>query len=173
AVEPVVIRFNGTVYFPSIYHINSRPPEAPDHRSPPPPELDTAWARISDDDTAFNLLPIRVTIDDLRKAGEVDLLAKAKYPQSNGGGFMASLEVNHQLRCPNFLRKSCWSDHYWLNPGFRRDPSVVRMHLGNFPFSPDIHPAHGILDDCAELIGQSIMCDAEVAMITWDWVTLS
>lgn len=43
--------------------------------------------------------PIRVTIDDLRIAGEVDLPAKVKYPQSSGGGFMASLEVNHQMRC--------------------------------------------------------------------------
>src|ERR1700692_3956272 len=43
--------------------------------------------------------PIRVTIDELRKAGERDLPAKVKYPQSKGGGFMASLEVNHQLRC--------------------------------------------------------------------------
>jgi hypothetical protein len=43
--------------------------------------------------------PIRVTIDELRKAGERDLPAKVKYPQSNGGGFMASLQVNHQLRC--------------------------------------------------------------------------
>lgn len=43
--------------------------------------------------------PIRVTIDELRKAGQIDLPAKVKYPQSNGGGFMASLQVNQQLRC--------------------------------------------------------------------------
>ncbi|KAG1842872.1 hypothetical protein DFJ58DRAFT_731864 [Suillus subalutaceus] len=54
-----------------------------------PPELDAALARISDD-----VPPIRVMIDDLRKAGEVDLPEKVKYPQSNGGGFMASLKVN-------------------------------------------------------------------------------
>jgi hypothetical protein len=27
-----------------------------------------------------------------------------------------------------------------------------------------------ILDDCIELIRQSITCNAEVVMITWDWV---
>ncbi|KAG2144906.1 hypothetical protein BD769DRAFT_1382764 [Suillus cothurnatus] len=149
AVEPVVIRFNGTVDFPSIYRINGGSPEAPDYHGPPPLELDAAWARISDD-----VPPIRVTIDDLRKAGEVDLPAKVKYPQSSGGGFMVSLEVNHQLRCLNFLRKSSWPDHYKLDPWFQRDPSVVRMHL----------------DDCVELIRQSIMCNAEVVVITWDWV---
>lgn len=26
------------------------------------------------------------------------------------------------------------------------------------------------LDDCIELIRQSIMCNAEAVMITWDWV---
>ncbi|KAG2043235.1 hypothetical protein BDR03DRAFT_506103 [Suillus americanus] len=149
AVEPAIIKFNGTVDFPSIYRINGGPLDAPHYHGPPPPELDAAWARISDD-----VPPIRVTIDDLRKAGEVDLPATVKYPQSNGGGFMASLEVHHQMRCLNFLRKSTWSDHYKLDPLFQRDPSVVRMYL----------------DDCVELIRQSIMCNAEVAMITWDWV---
>jgi len=101
AVEPVITRFNGTIIFPSIYRIHSGPLDAPDYHGPPSPELDAAWARISDD-----VPPIRVTIDDLRIAGEVDLPAKVKYPQSSGGGFMASLEVNHQMRCLNFLRKS-------------------------------------------------------------------
>lgn len=149
AVEPVVTRFNGTIVSPSIYRIDSGPLDAPDYHGPPSPEIDAAWARISDD-----VPPIRVTIDDLRKAGEVDLPAKVKYPQSSGGGFMASLEVDHQMRCLNFLRKSSWPDHYKLDPLLQRDPSVVRMHL----------------DDCIELIRQSIMCHAEVAMITWDWV---
>ncbi|KAG1843042.1 hypothetical protein F4604DRAFT_1960747 [Suillus subluteus] len=98
-----------------------------------PPELEAAWARISDDVPA-----IRGTIDDLRKAEEVDLPAKVKYPQSNGGGFMGSLKVNHQLRRLNFLRKSSWCDHYRLDPWFQRDLSVVRMYL----------------DDCVELIRQ-------------------
>lgn len=150
AVEPVIVRFNGSTDFPSIYRIASGPLEALDYRGPPPPELDAAWARISDD-----VPPVRVTINELRKAGEVDLPAKVKYPQSNGGGFMVSLEVNHQLRCLNLLRKSSWPDHYKLDPLFQRDPSVVRMHL----------------DDCIELIRQSIMCNADVVMITWDWVT--
>ncbi|KAG1820566.1 uncharacterized protein BJ212DRAFT_1297934 [Suillus subaureus] len=142
AVEPVIIKFNGTIDFPSIYRINGGSPEAPHYHGPPPPELDAAWARISDD-----VPPIRVTINDLHKAGEVDLPAKVKYPQSNGGGFMASLEINHQLRClVNYATL--------LDPLFQRDPSVVRMHL----------------DDCIELIRQSIMCNAEVVMITWDWV---
>ncbi|KAG2134404.1 uncharacterized protein EDB93DRAFT_1306083 [Suillus bovinus] len=60
-----------------------------------------------------------------------------------------------RLTTYNFLRKAAWPDHYKLiDPWFQRDPSLVRMHL----------------DDCIELIRQSIMCHAEAAIITWDWV---
>lgn len=149
AVEPVITRLNGTVDFPSIYRIDGGSYENPDYHGPPPPELDAAWAKISDD-----VPPIRVTIDELRKAGQRDLPAKVKYPQSNGGGFMASLQVNQQLRCLNFLRKYTWPDHYKSDPWFKRDPSVVRMQI----------------DDCIELIRQSLMCNADVAVIRWNWV---
>jgi hypothetical protein len=52
------MRFNGTVDFPSIYRINGGSPEAPDYHGPPPPELDTAWARISDDGVALDFIPL-------------------------------------------------------------------------------------------------------------------
>ncbi|KAG2127965.1 hypothetical protein DEU56DRAFT_915576 [Suillus clintonianus] len=138
AVESILVRFNGTLNFPSIY------------RGPPSPEIDAAWARI-----AHNVLPTRMTLEEMTKAGEVDLLSKVKYPKSTGGGFMVSMESPHQLHCLNLLRKSSWLEYYGpTDPSFQDAPEVVRMHL----------------DHCIEMIRQTIMCNADVTMITWDWV---
>jgi hypothetical protein len=134
AVEPVIIRFNGTLDFPSIY------------RGPPTPELDAAWARIAQD-----VLPTRMSIKDFIKVGEVDSPSKVKYPAEFGGGLVASIESHHQLHCLNILRKVSWPEYYKpTDPS----PEVARMHL----------------DHCIEMIRQTIMCNADVTMITWDWV---
>ncbi|KAG0704005.1 hypothetical protein DFH29DRAFT_802565 [Suillus ampliporus] len=131
----MVVRFNGTLDFPSIY------------RGPPSPEIDAAWTRIVDD-----VLPTRMTLEEILKAGEVDSPSKVKYPEKNGGGFMVSTESLHQLHCLNLLRKASWFEYY--GPLFQDEPKVVRMHL----------------DHCIEMIRQNIMCNADVTMITWDWV---
>ncbi|KAG1883829.1 hypothetical protein F4604DRAFT_265513 [Suillus subluteus] len=69
AVEPVIVRFNGTLDFPSIY------------RGPPSPEIDAACARIAQD-----VLPTRMSLEEFVKAGEVDSPSKVKYPAEFGGG---------------------------------------------------------------------------------------
>ncbi|KAG0697867.1 hypothetical protein DFH29DRAFT_129551 [Suillus ampliporus] len=138
AVEPVIVRFNGTLDYPSIY------------RGRPSPEIDAAWARIS-----HNVLPTRMTLEEILKAGEVDSPSKVKYPENDGGGFMVSLEATHQMHCLNLLRKATWLEYYEpIEHSFQDAPYVVRMHL----------------DHCIEMIRQNIMCNAEVTMITWDWV---
>ncbi|KAG2361938.1 hypothetical protein BDR07DRAFT_1408130 [Suillus spraguei] len=138
AVDPMIIRFNGTLDFPSIY------------RGHPSPEIDAAWARIAD-----NVVPTRMSLEEILKAGEVYLPSKVKYPAKFGGGFMVSLEVTHELHCLNFLRKASWPEYYGPKDiSFQDTPEVVRMHL----------------DHCIEMIRQNIMCNADVTMITWDWV---
>ncbi|KAG1838415.1 hypothetical protein C8R48DRAFT_742769 [Suillus tomentosus] len=115
AVESTIIRFNGTLDFPSIY------------RGPPSPEIDAAWARI-----AHGVLPTRMSLEEILKAGEVDSPSKVKYPPEFGGGFMVSMEAPHQLHCL----------------------SIVHVHL----------------DHCIEMIRQNLMCNADVTMMTWDWI---
>ncbi|KAH7918723.1 hypothetical protein BV22DRAFT_899365 [Leucogyrophana mollusca] len=156
AVESHVVRFNGTLDFPSIY------------RGHPSPELDAAWARVSHD-----VRPTRMTLDQMLRAGEVNSPSKVKYPDSYGGGFMVSLESTHQLHCLNMLRKASWLDYYEsIEPSFQDTPEVVRMHLGIstsrltrlllITMSPPDH--------CIEMVRQNVMCNADVTMITWDWV---
>ncbi|KAG1813507.1 uncharacterized protein BJ212DRAFT_394744 [Suillus subaureus] len=134
AVEPVIVRFNGTLDFPSIY------------RGPPSPEIDAAWARIAQD-----VLPTRMSLEDFVKAGEVDSPSKVKYPATYGGGLVVSMEAYHQLHCLNLLRKVTWPEYYRPTD---TSLEVIPMHL----------------DHCIEMIRQNIMCNADVTMITWDWV---
>ncbi|KAG1857181.1 hypothetical protein C8R48DRAFT_607603 [Suillus tomentosus] len=134
----MIVRFNGTLDFPSIY------------RGPPSPEVDAAWARI-----AHDVLPTRMSLEEILKAGEVDSPSKVKYPAEFGGGFMVSMEAPHQLHCLNLLRKASWHKYYSpTDTSFQDTPEVVRMHL----------------DHCIEMIRQNLMCNADVSIITWDWV---
>jgi hypothetical protein len=138
AVEPMIIRFNGTLNFPSIY------------RGPPSPEIDAAWSMVARD-----VLPTRMSLGEILKAGEVDSPSKVKYPAQFDRDFMVSMEAPHQLHCLNLLRKASWPEHYGsTEASFQNKPEVVRMHL----------------DHCVEKIRQNIMCNADVTMITWDWV---
>lgn len=138
AVDSTIVRFNGTLDFPSIY------------RGPPSPELDAVWARAARD-----VLPTQMSLEELIKAGETDSPSKVKYPAKIGGGFMVSMEAPHQLHCLNLLRKASWPDYYkHTDVSFQDQPQVIRMHL----------------DHCIEMMRQNTMCNADVKMITWDWV---
>ncbi|KAG2031723.1 hypothetical protein BDR03DRAFT_816609, partial [Suillus americanus] len=113
AVESTVVRFNGSLDFPSIY------------RGYPSPEIDAAWARISHD-----VLPTRMSLEEILKAGEVDSPSKVKYPAKFGGGFMVSMEAPHQLHCLNLLRKASWPEYYGpTDIAFQDTPEVLRMYL--------------------------------------------
>ncbi|KAG1728438.1 hypothetical protein EDB19DRAFT_1746780 [Suillus lakei] len=137
-VEPMIVRFNGTLDFPSIY------------RGPPSPEIDAAWNRIS-----RHVGITRMTHEEMLKAGVTDFRSKVRYPDKIGGGYMVSLEVGHQLHCLNLLRKASWLEYYGsIDTSFRNTPEVVRQHL----------------DHCLEMTRQNIMCNADVTIITWDWV---
>ncbi|KAG1748178.1 hypothetical protein EDB19DRAFT_1630475, partial [Suillus lakei] len=138
AVEPVVLRSNGTLNFPSIY------------RGPPSPEIDAAWHRISRD-----VGPTRMTREEMLKAGITDLRSKVRYPDKSGGGYMVALEFTHQMHCLDLLRKASWFEYYEsIERAFQSPPEVVRLHI----------------DHCIEMMRMNVMCNADVTMITWDWV---
>ena len=43
--------------------------------------------------------PIRLTKEQLLKVGKKDTPSKVKFLDEDGGGYMAALEVNHQVHC--------------------------------------------------------------------------
>ncbi|KAG1805896.1 hypothetical protein EV424DRAFT_259818 [Suillus variegatus] len=129
AVESTIVRFNGTLDFPSIY------------RGPPSPEIDAAWARI-----AHGVLPTRMSLEEILKAGEVDSPSKVKYPPEFGGGFMVSMEAPHQLHyltSQSLVARVLRPQGYFI-PGYARSSSLAPW--------------------------QNLMCNADVTTITWDWV---
>ncbi|KAH7919152.1 hypothetical protein BV22DRAFT_1041177 [Leucogyrophana mollusca] len=139
AIESIgIIRFNGSLGAPSIY------------RGSPSPEVDAAWERVSHDSR-----PTRMTLEQLLRTGEEPLPFMAKYPDEYGGGYIATVEVIHQLHCLNMLRKVTWGEHYkHSDHSFDDTPEAFRTHV----------------DHCIEMIRQNIMCRGDVTMITYDWV---
>ncbi|EPS98712.1 hypothetical protein FOMPIDRAFT_1031360 [Fomitopsis schrenkii] len=119
------------------------------YQGPPSPEIDAAWDRISD------LKPIRISEGNLAKIGKEPRPSLVKYHEEFGGGYVATLEVAHYMHCLNMLRKRTYWDHYGpLDDTYQRDPDFYRVHL----------------DHCIDLLRQTLMCSADVGLITFDWV---
>jgi hypothetical protein len=133
-----IIRLNGTLGAPSIY------------RGSPSPEIDAAWDRI-----ALNARPVRMTLEQLLRTGEKPSPVMTRYPDEYGGGYMATVEVIHQLHCIDMLRRVSWGDRNNSSDHDSHGPeSFWRTHL----------------DHCIEMLRQNIMCHGDVTMLTYDWV---
>jgi hypothetical protein len=65
-----------------------------------------------------------------------------------GGGYLAGLEVFHQLHCLDVVRKFTWFDHFEGGTpiGFDNDPVHVRVHV----------------DHCLETLRLTLMCNADL-----------
>ncbi|KAG1883787.1 hypothetical protein F4604DRAFT_1920293 [Suillus subluteus] len=138
AVESIgIVKFNGSFGATSIY------------RGSPSPELDAAWDSVS-----FNARPIRMTLEQLLRTGEQPSPSMARYSDEYGGGYMATVEVIHQLHCLDMLRRVSWGDHYYHHGNMHESPEEFRTHI----------------DHCIEMLRQFTMCAGDTTMITHDWV---
>ncbi|KAG2346600.1 hypothetical protein BDR05DRAFT_997555 [Suillus weaverae] len=139
AIESIgIVRFNGTLGTPSIY------------RGSPSPEIDAVWDRISYNGSR----PVRMTLEQLLRTGEKPSPVMARYPDEYGGGYMATVEVIHQIHCIDMLRRVSWGDHYSHHGDKEESPEEFRTHL----------------DHCIEMLRQNLMCRGDVTMLTYDWV---
>ncbi|KAL9597416.1 MAG: hypothetical protein Q9219_005169 [cf. Caloplaca sp. 3 TL-2023] len=140
-IDPIYrsLVFNGSLDYPSIY------------RGDPSPEIDAAWDDIE------HVHTMRISEDDILKIGKST--DAVKIPAEYGGGYLASLEVNHQLHCVNFLRKSLYRDYYsppspHASIEFIDHPLMIKTHQGH----------------CVEMLRQLVMCHADVGVITHRFV---
>ncbi|KAF7333837.1 hypothetical protein MVEN_02340600 [Mycena venus] len=140
AVEYYNVRFNG--------HLSS----VTTYRGPPSPAIDAAWDRISENNT---LRPIRVSDEELKKIYKSDRPSNVRFSPENGGGSLGSIEVFHQLHCLNMLRKVVYKEYYAdvLHLEEKR-PQFFRDHINH----------------CVDLIRQNLMCNADVGVITYNWL---
>ncbi|OJJ42267.1 hypothetical protein ASPZODRAFT_105549 [Penicilliopsis zonata CBS 506.65] len=112
----------------------------------PSPEVDAAWGTLDH----VNVRSISAE-QVVRNGGSLD---DVRLPEEMGGGYMASDMYTHQLHCLNFLRKATYPEYYASSHGFTDAPHVVRLHM----------------DHCIELLRQSLMCQGDVGLYTFQWL---
>ncbi|KAG1728437.1 hypothetical protein EDB19DRAFT_1913783 [Suillus lakei] len=150
AIESIgIVKFNGSFGATSIY------------RGSPSPEIDRAWDRIS-----LNARPIRMTLEQLLRTGEKPSPAMVRYPDEYGGGYMATVEITHQLHCVvscqtgrlvdlcSIFCRTCFAEPAGDDHSHYESPEAFRTNL----------------DHCIEMLRQVTMCNGDVTMITNDWV---
>ena len=119
------------------------------YRGPPSEELDEAWTRITD----IGVFGLSDT--EFQKINSTYGNSAVRLPDDRGGQKAGSLEVFHQLHCLNFLRQSTYIEHYKTRVvSFQDDSNVVRTHI----------------DHCIEMLRQSIMCQSDLGVLTYNWV---
>ncbi|KAK4090038.1 hypothetical protein Purlil1_5664 [Purpureocillium lilacinum] len=103
---------------------------------------------------------IAVNEEDIKRSNKMSdddwFNSTVEYGTQHGGGYMATMELFHQLHCLNMLRKAIHSDYYKkmapLANGTR--PHILKTHL----------------DHCLEIIRQVISCQGDTGLITFHWV---
>ena len=122
----------------------------------PRPELDEAWHSILKCTVSTNLqscpslttsLDTNIRIDD----DTLSKINKTSIPLNDGGGgYLAALDVHHELHCLNELRKQIYRDQY-----------------------PDKHSKEKQLqhaNHCIDILRQVLMCHGDVSIQVYDWI---
>ncbi|CCM01727.1 uncharacterized protein FIBRA_03793 [Fibroporia radiculosa] len=141
AVEYNLVRFNGTIGFRSPYVGIG-------------PSVDAAWAEVTDHSGS---LPIRIPDDYLSRIRLDDSHrpSNVRFLPEDGGGSMGSIDLFHNLHCVNMFRKYSYLEDYpEIQDMMSTRPRFFRDHM----------------DHCLEMLRQNLMCHADIALITYDWV---
>ncbi|KAI1383943.1 uncharacterized protein F4822DRAFT_56151 [Hypoxylon trugodes] len=130
-------RFDGSFMTPNAF------------KGTPNPSIDENWDSITYADGGV----ISISEETLYAVN-----ASAKYSvklaPEIGGGYMASVEVLHQLHCLNMLRQATYEDYYKDKAEPWKDsPQTLRYHL----------------DHCIDNLRQKLMCDADAGILTYVW----
>ncbi|KZT69700.1 hypothetical protein DAEQUDRAFT_785292 [Daedalea quercina L-15889] len=141
-VEYKTVVFDGVLDWPSEY------------RGPPSEAIDYAWDKISLNNS-HKIMPLRIQESDLEKMGQSTRPSMARFRHEDGGGILAGMEIGHQLHCLDLLRRQSYIEHYGpMDANYMQRPAFYRVHL----------------DHCIEMLRQVLMCNADVGLITFDWV---
>ncbi|EPS41535.1 hypothetical protein H072_4539 [Dactylellina haptotyla CBS 200.50] len=120
------------------------------YRLPPSPEVDEAWETVS------RVAMFNISTSDVVKLGK-DPAKTVRLPESLGfppETHLAQLDSIHQIHCLNALRKAVFFNYYF---DAKKKKKLNRLHW--------IHLSH-----CAGIILQNLMCQANLDVITLNWV---
>ncbi|OSX62449.1 hypothetical protein POSPLADRAFT_1142351 [Postia placenta MAD-698-R-SB12] len=113
-------------------------------------DLDAAWDAI-----VHRSRPTRITSEMLKKLHKEERPSLIKFMDVDGGGYMGTLDFTHQLHCLNVLRKHTYYEYYKdTESAILEGPQAYRTHL----------------DHCVDMLRQHILCNADVGLVTNDWV---
>ncbi|OAP65240.1 hypothetical protein AYL99_01212 [Fonsecaea erecta] len=133
-------RFNASFYTESIY------------RQPASPEVDAAWEELGTE-----LKGIVLSVDEAKKSGlELDRVMVGE--DYGGPGYVAFVEVTHQIHCLNLLRRGLWFNYEYYqshNIGeFADGDRIVKLHIGH----------------CLDTLRQALMCSSDTGLLPFVWV---
>ncbi|EQL03603.1 hypothetical protein OCS_00683 [Ophiocordyceps sinensis CO18] len=110
---------------------------------PPNPVVEENWHQML---LGFD---VRVTEDELKRLGRLD---KAVRLNDERGGYVALINVFHELHCLKLIRWSLYPDHFYPNSTAAETAERERHR-----------------DHCLNYVRQSAMCHADVGLSTWHW----
>lgn len=93
-------------------------------RGPPSQDIDDAWEEITYPSGGL----VRLSKDQLDRVNASEYAAE--YTEEMGGGYIAGIEVFHQLHCVNMLRQATYMDYYLPRNKEWEDQKTLRYHLG-------------------------------------------
>ncbi|CAO1598248.1 hypothetical protein XANCAGTX0491_002018 [Xanthoria calcicola] len=116
-------------------------------KGPPTPEVEAAWQEI------MQYGQISVTADDIVRIGQN--LSSVKYPESAGGGYLATAMGTHAIHCLHYV----WQDHYI--------DSLPEVHSKKQAI-PEMYERH--YEHCVDYIRQNLMCKFDTTIMPFNWV---
>ncbi|KAN0114497.1 protein of unknown function (DUF3328) domain containing protein [Hyaloscypha variabilis] len=149
------VYFNVTLFSDSIY------------RQDASPEVHQAWLDLglagkSLPSTIFlSLIVLRIATQvipetDADRVGFTQGMVKLR--DSEGGGFIAQMEVFHNLHCLDTLRQGLYFNYDYYHKSrdgvWGRSDAVVRKHMGH----------------CLDLLRLSLQCSADIGLVGMSWV---
>ncbi|EXJ72558.1 uncharacterized protein A1O5_03704 [Cladophialophora psammophila CBS 110553] len=133
-------RFNASFYKESIY------------RQAASPEVDAAWEELGTE-----LKGVVLTVDEAKKSGlELDRVMVGE--DYGGPGYVAFVEVTHQIHCLNLLRRGLWFNYEYYQSHsigeFADGDRIVKLHIGH----------------CLDTLRQALMCSSDTGLLPFVWV---
>ncbi|KAI1128411.1 hypothetical protein F5Y10DRAFT_292062 [Nemania abortiva] len=135
-------------------------------KGPPRPELDDAWNNL--------LGPTAIRVD--KEA--LDRINRTSVPLRDGSGYMATLDVYHQLHCLVTVPSS--NLHLALSFPFNisiqprhlrvRPQKYIRRYLNQDYYNMSEPNLEQHIDHCLDGLRQYVMCNADVVLLTYDWI---
>ncbi|CAD6580528.1 MAG: hypothetical protein ASARMPRED_000240 [Alectoria sarmentosa] len=117
------------------------------YKGPVTPEVDAKWSEIE------NMGAISISEGEFRQLNASEHAVKV--PPNLGGGFMALPEFVHQIHCVKMLWEQTYPEYYTEAHNWSlENPKGFHEHI----------------DHCADLLRQKLMCDADMTIITYNWI---